>query len=137
MMTAKTLPGKPAANGCKFHVGCSKWGRKEWKGMLYPKGTKENEFLQEYARHFDHIELNSCFYSLPSPYEMKRWKEQVDASGNKNFTFVPKISRSISHIKRLVDCKDLVDRFMESVKEFGPSLGPIFLQVSDNFRPKN
>ncbi|MFI5452231.1 DUF72 domain-containing protein [Pedobacter sp. UC225_61] len=135
-ITVKTLPGRPAEGGCKFHLGCAKWGRKEWKRTLYPKGTRESDFLQEYARHFDHIELNACFYSLPSPHEMKRWKEQVDASGNTDFTFVPKMSRSISHIKRLVDCKGMVDRFMEAVREFGPSLGPVFLGVSDNFGPK-
>jgi uncharacterized protein YecE (DUF72 family) len=136
-ITGKTLPGVSASGGCRFYVGCAKWGRKEWKRTLFPKGTKERDFLTEYARHFDSIELNACFYSIPSPYEMHKWKQQVDASGNKNFRFFPKISRSISHIKRLVDCGDLVESFMDAIKEFGVSLGPIFLQVSDNYGPKN
>lgn len=105
-ITSQTLPGVPAKNGCKFFVGCAKWGRKEWKNSLFPKGTKERDFLNEYAHHFDSIELNACFYSIPSPYEMTKWKEQVNASGNNNFLFFPKMSRSISHIKRLIDCGD-------------------------------
>lgn len=135
-ITGKTLSGVPAAGGCKFHVGCAKWGRKEWKGHLFPKGTKEVEFLTEYAKHFDSIELNACFYNIPSPSEIQRWKERSEASGNKNFMFFPKISRSISHIKRLVDCRFLVDQFIDAVSQLGDSLGPVFLQVSDNYGPK-
>ncbi len=135
-ITSLTLPGSPAANSCEFYVGCAKWGRKEWKGLLYPKGTKGSDFLTQYARHFDSLELNACFFTIPSVSEIKRLKEQVDASGNENFLFFPKISRNISHVNRLVNSGDLVNEFMNSIKEFGASLGPIFLQVSDNYGPK-
>ena len=38
------LPGKKTAHP-KVYVGCAKWGRKEWVGKIYPKGTPEKDFL--------------------------------------------------------------------------------------------
>ena len=135
-ITKISLAGKPSSNGCKFHVGLAKWGRKEWVKNFYPAKTKERDFLTEYAKRIDSIELNAAFYSIPSPEGVRRWKENVNASGNKNFLFFPKVSRSISHIKRLEDCDFLVKIYLEAMAELGEYRGPSFLQVSDNFNPK-
>lgn len=48
-----------------LYVGCAKWGRKEWIGMIYPPKTKEANFLGEYVKHFNSIELNAIFYGMP------------------------------------------------------------------------
>lgn len=135
-ITQISLSGKPAPNGCRFHVGLAKWGRKEWVGNFYPTKTKERDFLTEYAKRLDSIELNAAFYSIPSPNDVRKWKENVDVSGNKDFIFFPKVSRSISHIKKLEDCDLLVKMYLEAMAELGSYQGPSFLQVSDSFSPK-
>ena len=50
----------------EIHVGCAKWGRADWIGKIYPKGTKAGSFLDEYAKQFNCIEFNAMYYGLPS-----------------------------------------------------------------------
>lgn len=130
------LDGKKAKDPL-FYVGCAKWGRKEWKELIYPKKTKEADFLGEYVKHFNSIELNAVFYSIPKEEQILKWKETVDANVKGDFIFCPKFSRTITHIKRLKDTDFLTDEYIKAVSAFGPYLGPCFLQVSDNFGPNN
>lgn len=135
--TRLTLAGlKPIADP-QFYVGCAKWGRKEWKELIYPKKTKEADFLGEYVKHFNSIELNAIFYSLPKEEQILKWAEQVKASTNGDFMFCPKFSRTITHLKRLKDTDYLTDEYIKAISAFGQYLGPCFLQVSDNFGPNN
>ena len=120
----------------ELYVGCAKWGRKEWVGLIYPPKTKEAKFLDEYVKHFNSIELNAVFYQMPKVEQIKAWKEKATVEA-KDFKFFPKISQMISHIRRLNNAEDDTSRYLESISEFGEYLGPCFLQLSDNFGPKN
>jgi uncharacterized protein YecE (DUF72 family) len=120
-----------------YYVGCAKWGRKEWKDLIYPKKTKEADFLGEYVKHFNSIELNAVFYSIPKEDQVLKWKEMTSANTNGDFIFCPKFSRSITHIKRLKDAEQLTDEYLKAISAFGKYLGPCFLQLSDNFGPAN
>jgi len=120
-----------------YYVGCAKWGRKEWKELIYPKKTKEADFLGEYVKHFNSIELNAVFYSIPKEEQILKWKDIVQANTKGDFIFCPKFSRSITHIKRLKDADFLTDEYIKAISAFGQYLGPCFLQVSDNFGPSN
>ena len=135
--TAKTLKGKQPAKQPEFYVGCAKWGRKEWVKMIYPPKTKEANFLDEYVKHFNSIELNAVFYSIPNQELIRKWKEKADENSNNGFLFCPKFSRTISHIKRLKGAEEPTDLFLANISEFGKYLGPCFLQMGDNFGPKN
>ena len=120
---------------CKFHVGLSRWGRKEWCGSLYPERTKESDFLYHYSKHFNSIELNATFFSIPNTAFISRWREEIQKSGNTDFLFVPKVSKEITHKKKLKECLDLMQKFLEGVSNFGDNLGPIFFQMGDHFGP--
>ena len=72
--TRTVLPGKPS--NPTIRVGCAKWGRKDWIGKIYPKGTKEADFLEHYARYFNSIELNATFYRMPSERQTSGWKKK-------------------------------------------------------------
>lgn len=126
-----TKPARP-----DLYVGCAKWGRKEWLGMIYPPKTREADFLAEYVKHFNSIELNAIFYGMPKKEQVNAWREKAEASRS-DFKFFPKFTQSISHIKRLKDAEELTSQYLESISEFGNTLGPAFLQLSDNFGPKN
>lgn len=118
------------------YIGCAKWGRKEWKGLIYPPKTKEAAFLDEYVKHFNSIELNAIFYKMPEKQQIVTWRKKAEAQ-RLDFKFCPKISQTISHIKRLKNAEEATSRYLESILEFGPYLGPCFLQLSDNFGPAN
>jgi uncharacterized protein YecE (DUF72 family) len=120
-----------------FYVGCAKWGRKEWKELIYPKKTKESDFLGEYVKHFNSIELNAVFYNIPKEEQIAKWAAIVAENTNGDFIFCPKFSRTITHIKRLKDADFITDEYIKAISAFGKYLGPCFLQVSDNFGPNN
>lgn len=130
--TSRVLGGKRTEQPSVF-VGCAKWGRKDWIGKIYPKGTKEEDFLALYARHFNSIELNATFYKIPSFKQAQEWRTKV---GN-NFLFVPKISNSISHIHRLKNVDERLEWFLKGIAGFGENLGPVFLMLHPNMGPKS
>jgi len=129
--TLKAATKKPL----EVHVGCAKWGRKEWIGQIYPEKTKDANFLDEYVKHFDCIELNATFYNVYPPSTIEKWKAK--AASQPGFKFCPKFSQSISHIKRLKNAHEVTTQFYEGIMAFGELLGPLFLQLGDNYTPKS
>lgn len=121
--TTRILNAVNNKNRTKIFVGCAKWGRKDWVGKIYPPGTKEADFLSHYAKHFNCIELNATFYRMPTQAQTTGWKNKVGSG----FMFCPKFTDQITHIKRLKDTKELVDRFLDGISGFKENLGPIFL----------
>lgn len=111
-------------------VGCAKWNKTDLKGF-YPKGTKDE--LSYYATQFNSIELNATFYGMPSPEQVQTWKEKTP----KDFKFYPKITNTVSHFRRLKDVTDPVTQFTTAVMNFDEKLGMVFLQLHDNFKPKD
>ena len=134
-LTVNTLKAAKGKGDLQVHVGCAKWGRKEWLGKIYPLKTKEADFLDEYVKHFDCIELNATFYQVYGPSTISKWKEK--AAANPNFKFCPKFSQSITHLRRLKNVDEITTQYYEGIMAFGDQLGPLFLQVGDNYTPKS
>jgi len=121
------------SNNPKIYIGCAKWGRKEWIGKIYPKGTKDAQFLDEYVKHYNSIELNASHYKLYNAGDIKKW---ADKTHGNDFLFCPKVYQGISHFGNLKDKQILTDSFLAGITAFEKNLGPVFLQVSDKFGPK-
>jgi len=136
LLTKKVLKEAGKIGKPEIYIGCAKWGRKEWLGMIYPDKTKEANFLDEYVKHFNSIELNATFYKIPDKNTILKWRQKAE-NYRQDFKFCPKFSNSISHIKRLKNAEEQTNSFLEAIYEFGNYLGPCFLQLSDNFGPKN
>jgi len=134
-LTIQTLKAALNDKPLEVHVGCAKWGRKEWLGKIYPLKTKEANFLDEYIKHFDCIELNATFYNVYGPDTIKKWKDKAES--HPGFKFCPKFSQSITHIRRLKNADDITTSYYEGILAFGDKLGPLFLQLSDNYTPKS
>lgn len=128
----KILSENSVVNILKVYVGCAKWGKKEWIGKIYPPGIKESNFLDEYVKHYNSIELNATHYQIYPPLTIKKW---ADKAKEKDFLFCPKITNSISHEGKLTDKYHLTTQYLEGIKAFGNHLGPIFLQLSEMFSP--
>ncbi len=126
------LPPDPAVNkkvlghgtgNTRFFIGCAKWGRKDWVGNLYPKDTKEKDFLKYYATQFNSIEFNGFYYNVHSREQVEKWVDAVPPG----FLFCPKFTQSITHIHRLKNVEPQVDQFLDVISAFGDHLGPVFL----------
>jgi uncharacterized protein YecE (DUF72 family) len=113
------------------HIGCSGWNYKDWRGLVYPKGLPASRWLEHYATLFDTVEVNSTFYRLARPDAVARWIEETPP----DFLFTLKASRYLTHVKRLTDLGQGVERFYESVKPLvgSPKLGPILWQLPASF----
>lgn len=111
-------------------IGCAKWNKTDLKGF-YPKRTKDE--LTYYATQFNSIELNATFYGMPSAEQVTTWKDKTP----KDFKFFPKITNSVSHFKRLINVTDVVTDYVTSIMNFEEKLGMVFLQLHDNFKPKD
>lgn len=123
---------KPRKTPTKFYIGCAKWGRPDWVGKIYPKGTKPKDFLEHYAKLFNCIEFNAVFYRMPFPSDIQKWKEKVP----KGFLFCPKFVDTITHRKRLKNVEFETGKFLEAITEFKENLGPLFLMPHPQMSPK-
>jgi len=114
----------------EVYVGCAKWNRQDLKGF-YPRGTKDE--LVYYATQFNSIELNGTFYNSPDKAQVETWKSKTPA----DFKFFPKVPQSISHYGRLLNVDDKMTAFCDAVAFFEDKMGVSFLQLHDNFKPKD
>lgn len=114
-----TAPPNP-----KLRLGTSSWSSEDWVGHLYPPGTPPANFLAEYAKHFDTVEVDSTFYRSPSPSMVKNWRERTPAG----FVFAAKVPRAITHDKVLEDCAAELKEFLGAMDLLGDKLGPLLFQ---------
>jgi len=109
----------------RYYIGTSGWHYDDWRGIFYPEKLPKANWLEFYARHFATLELNSTFYRLPSEEAFRRWYD----SSPPDFTFAVKVSRFITHIKRLKDCDEALSNFMSKVTLLRDKLGPLLYQL--------
>jgi uncharacterized protein YecE (DUF72 family) len=113
------------------HVGCSGWVYPHWRERFYPKGVPQRRWLAHYADHFDTVEINNTFYRLPKQTAVEGWVEQSPSE----FTFAVKVSRYMTHVKRLTMVETGLKRFYEPLEPLVSSgkLGPLLWQFPENF----
>jgi len=107
------------------HVGTSGWQYRDWRGPVYPHGLRQTEWLGFYAQHFSTVEVNNAFYRLPEADVFRRWAENTPDG----FVVAVKASRYLTHIRRLKDPAEPVQRLVERASGLGPKLGPMLLQL--------
>jgi len=106
-------------------IGTSGWQYRHWRGGLYPEGLAVSRWLGHYAERFATVEVNNAFYRLPELATFKTWSEAV----GDDFVFAVKMSRYLTHVRRLRDPDEPVQRFLERASGLGPKLGPVLLQL--------
>ncbi|SNY99880.1 DUF72 domain-containing protein [Flagellimonas pacifica] len=129
--TTVVLSEKKTDEDTKVYVGCAKWNRQDLKNF-YPRGTKDE--LVYYSSQFNCIELNATFYRIFPAEQYQKWYDKTP----ENFKFFPKITNEVSHLRRLNDkVYEVADRYLEVTSLLKEKLGTIFLQMHNNFAPKN
>jgi uncharacterized protein YecE (DUF72 family) len=115
-----------------IRIGCSGWNYADWRGVLYPPGCPQRQWLERYAEAFDTVEVNNTFYRLPTLDAVRGWVQQTPPG----FLFAVKSSRYLTHIKRLTDMDQGVARLLERLEPLtaSPKMGPMLWQLPGNFR---
>ena len=111
-----------------YFIGTSGWHYDHWRDRFYPEKLIKAKWLEFYASHFTTVELNNSFYRLPSEAVFTTWYEASPA----NFIFAVKVSRFITHIKRLRNTEEAVEKFVARAKFLGEKLGPLLYQLPPN-----
>jgi len=111
--------------GLRFFIGTSGWHYDHWRHLFYPDKLAKAKWLDFYAHHFNTLEINNTFYHLPSEKAFTTWRD----SSPDGFVFALKVSRFITHIKRLNDSQEPLDTFVSRAKILGEKLGPLLYQL--------
>jgi uncharacterized protein YecE (DUF72 family) len=111
-------------------LGTSGWHYKDWRERFYPPDIPQRSWLEHYAGHFATVESNNAFYRLPEGERFAAWA----ASTPDDFVMAVKMSRYLTHIKRLRDPEEPVARFLDRVRHLGDKLGPVLLQLPPTLR---
>ncbi|SEJ20675.1 Uncharacterized conserved protein YecE, DUF72 family [Dyadobacter koreensis] len=125
LVLEKSKKGRP-----EIFIGCAKWNKADLKNF-YPKGTKDE--LAYYATQFNSIELNATFYNNFPLETIDSWHTKTP----EGFRFFPKLHQGISHWKRLKDAEQPTSVYLDHISHLEEKLGMLFLQMPDNFGPKN
>ena len=115
----------------KAFIGTSGFSYKHWgNGVFYPQGFPPREWFNFYASQFDTVEINSTFYRLPKIEVFEGWYKKAP----KDFVFVLKGSRFISHVKKFKDPKEPWEVFYQRAKTLKEKLGPILFQTPPSWK---
>ena len=109
----------------RLFIGTSGWSYRHWSGIFYPENVKPTQYLEYYLTKFNCVELNSSFYHLPRESTVKGWMKRTPES----FRFCPKLSRFITHLKRLVKSEEALGKYFVVFQDLKMKLGPVLIQL--------
>lgn len=109
-------------------IGTSGWHYRHWRERVYPNKLPTSRWLEHYAQSFKTVELNNSFYRLPTEKAFLSWKEGTPPG----FCFAVKVSRLITHMKKLRNTDEALANFLARARLLGGKLGPILYQLPPN-----
>ncbi len=109
----------------EYYIGTSGWHYEHWRGLFYPEKLPKVGWLEFYARYFNTVEINNSFYHLPSEKAFNQWRESVQA----HFSYSVKVSRFITHIKRLRNAETPLENFLSRAQLLENKLGVLLYQL--------
>jgi uncharacterized protein YecE (DUF72 family) len=114
----------------RIMIGTSGWRYDHWWGPFYPEEVSPELSLAHYAGRLPAVEVNRTFYGLPSTDAVRRWRWGVPSS----FRFAVKASRFITHMKKLREPEESLDRLYQVVGALGETAGPVLFQLPPRWR---
>ncbi|QHS57983.1 DUF72 domain-containing protein [Mucilaginibacter sp. 14171R-50] len=113
-----------------WHIGCSGFHYKHWRGTFYPQKLAMTKWFDFYCQHFSTLELNVTFYRFPQLSFLQNWYHKSPA----DFRFAVKAPRAITHYKKFNDTVDLLSSFYNTISDgLQDKLGPVLFQIPPNY----
>ena len=112
-------------------IGTSGFAYPHWRDRVY-QGAPERRWLELYTGLLPTVELNATFYRLPSAAAVQKWADQSP----EGFIFAVKVSRYLTHIRRLEGVADGLARLLPLLAPLrdAKALGPLLWQLPPGFR---
>lgn len=115
----------------KILIGCSSFYNTKWIGTFYPEEMPRNQWFAYYCEHFDTYEINATFYKFPTLRVLTNWYNKAPD----NFLYSLKLPKEITHIKKLTDCAEELDKFYTVCREgLKQKLGCVLFQLPPSFK---
>jgi uncharacterized protein YecE (DUF72 family) len=112
------------------YVGTSGWSYSIWKPDFYPKNVASKNFLNYYATRLNAVEVNFTFRMRLQEKTALGWMQAVGP----NFRFALKANQFITHIKRLSNVEEPLQRFLTTLQPLATQLGPVLFQLPPNLK---
>jgi uncharacterized protein YecE (DUF72 family) len=114
-----------------LRIGCSGWSYRDWREEFYG-GLPPARWLASYASVFDTVEVNATFYRLAREPAVARWAAETPPG----FLFTVKASRYLTHVRRLRDLGEPLERFLTPLAPLTAAgkQGPYLWQLPPDFR---
>ena len=127
-----------------LRIGTCSWKYKSWQGLVYSQEDEVN-YLQEYSKHFQTVEVDQWFWSLfkgntvalPKPEVIKEYAASVPPG----FIFSIKVPNSITLTHHYTKMKgaplvpnpyffstQLMEKFLQTLEPLGDHIGPLIFQ---------
>jgi len=116
----------------RLWIGTSGWHYRHWREAFYPEKMSSAKMLAHYAQEFDTVEINNTFYRLPEKQTFADWA----ATAPSGFRFAVKASRFITHIKRLKNSEEFLQRFISTIEPLSQAgkIGCVLFQLPPNLK---
>jgi uncharacterized protein YecE (DUF72 family) len=109
----------------ELYVGTSGWSYSAWNGPFYPKGLAQSKWLEYLSHIFNFVEVDSTFYSIPSPFRVEKWQKNTPPE----FRFTAKMPRVITHEKAMTDCLGEMELFYSALAPLKEKLLAFVIQL--------
>ena len=106
----------------RFNIGTAGWSVPREYAASFPM---EGSSLERYATRFAAAEINSSFHRPHRMATWERWRDSVPA----DFRFSVKLSKEITHQRKLIDATEPLDEFVGQVELLGDKLAIILVQL--------
>lgn len=127
-----------------IRFGTCSWKYESWKGIIYPE-IEKFDYLKEYSKHFNTVEIDQWFWSLFAPLKVVLPQKKIVAEYNnsvpKDFLFTIKVPNSLTltHFYRKNKSEELIKnphflsvdlykQFIESIKPLHNQIGCLIFQ---------
>lgn len=111
----------------QYVVGTSGYSFPDWVGTFYPEGTRPEGMLEEYARHFEAVEVNFTYYRMPAARTMDSLARRTPPG----FVFWVKANESITHKGDMGQTPAFLDALAPMTQ--AGKLGGVLLQFPQSF----
>jgi uncharacterized protein YecE (DUF72 family) len=113
-----------------LRIGTSGWNYDDWRGKVYPDKLPESEWFGYYSKLFDTVEINNTFYHQPTAHTVDTWRKQAPSK----FLYAVKASRYLTHMRKLNNPRDPLDRFLRMARGLKSHVGPLLYQLPPNWK---
>lgn len=114
----------------EIRIGTSGWNYDHWRGRFYPDELPANRWFSFYSSRFDTVEINNTFYRQPEVATYDAWREQAP----RGFLYAVKANRYLTHMRKLNEPGEPLERFLSGAKKLKVHLGPILYQLPPNWK---